>query len=434
MKKPVKFLKQMLCISRQDTMNSSRFSPRVTRSRSKRQQQQQQQTGQEEEQPVVDLTISKLEQRQAASVYRKNKGTTGKSKARTKVKNAQGEINSVLASRGSVGSISLLQTPGKCDLLPKRNPLSNLLSPKNNVGPSSVDSFRLKSPKIGTLSADTPERNTNFYKNIENISDCRLRILGKGSFGTAIQATYKGELVAAKVVPPHKSSTLKNELNNFFLSHPNIVKTLRVISNEENGSCGLVIMEMCSSSNLENLILEESYNLTVNSVVSFATDICRALDYCHSQRVLHLDVKPKNVLVNLTTNTCKLCDFGSSCLLFGEDDPAEERADYETLQSTAVYTSPELLSGGSPTDKSDVYSVGITLWQLVHRKKPYVADNKIDLQSTIYKVVKLKKRPEGRGKKNDVLENLYVRCWDHKPDKRPTMKEVVQYLENIPLS
>lgn len=49
-------------------------------------------------------------------------------------------------------------------------------------------------------------------------------------------------------------------------------------------------------------------------------------------------------------------------------------------------------------------------------------------------VVKLKKRPEGRGKKNDVLENLYVRCWDHKPDKRPTMKEVVQYLENIPLS
>lgn len=46
-------------------------------------------------------------------------------------------------------------------------------------------------------------------------------------------------------------------------------------------------------------------------------------------------------------------------------------------------------------------------------------------------IVKQKKRPQRNIKKNEKLENLYVRCWDHEPDRRPTMKEIVQYLENI---
>lgn len=161
--------------------------------------------------------------------------------------------------------------------------------------------------------------------------------------------------MAAKIVPPQKSATLKNELNNFLLYHPNIVQTLRIISNDENCSFGLVIMEMCSGLNLEHLTQDESFVLDDKSITrfcfsiksfpfhnviiiiiiifsflpySYMTDISRALGHCHSQKVLHLDVKPKNILVNLTTNVCKLCDFGSSCLFMGVDNAG---ADYKAL-------------------------------------------------------------------------------------------------------
>ena len=75
--------------------------------------------------------------------------------------------------------------------------------------------------------------------------------------------------MAAKIVPPQKSATLKNELNNFLLYHPNIVQTLRIISNDENCSFGLVIMEMCSGLNLEHLTQDESFVLDDKSITRF---------------------------------------------------------------------------------------------------------------------------------------------------------------------
>lgn len=131
---------------------------------------------------------------------------------------------------------------------------------------------------------------------------------------------------------------------------------------------------------------------------SITLDILAALRYCHSHHVLHLDVKPPNVLVALGTKStggrnlcnrsyiCKLCDFGSSIKL------DESCANQSTAKGTLRYMSPEALRSSTLSCASDIYSLGITMWQLQARRLPFytLTCN----ESIAYQVVKHDLRPD----------------------------------------
>ncbi|XP_017491687.1 PREDICTED: serine/threonine-protein kinase nekl-2-like, partial [Rhagoletis zephyria] len=138
---------------------------------------------------------------------------------------------------------------------------------------------------------------------------------------------------------------------------------------------------------------------------SITLDILSALSYCHKRNLLHLDVKPQNVLVSLVgidpklryetqpnffsrqQYVCKLCDFGASLKI---DTP--KPAPKGNARGTMRYMSPEALCEEPLTPAADIYSLGITMWQMQQCRLPYhwIACNEV----VAYQVVKNKLRPD----------------------------------------
>nr|CAH7728014.1 unnamed protein product [Callosobruchus chinensis] len=246
-------------------------------------------------------------------------------------------------------------------------------------------------------SVETTERKKDVIVNCENTKRiCRnglnqnkfLNILGRGGFGTVFKGVHEGNTVAVKVsrgglMPPGE----ENALN---LDHPNILKTLHISeTGEEKNNFRVIIMEYFpNSQSLLTLIENSEFDLDAN-LLKFSKDIAEGLWYCHRNGVLHLDVKPQNILV---------CDG--------------------ICKGTPIYAAPELLLGCMPTEKCDVYSLGITFWQMKCRKRPY---------SELEDVVKFNLRPE-QNSSNGSYSNLYQKCWCREPDDRPTIFEVLKSL------
>lgn len=104
------------------------------------------------------------------------------------------------------------------------------------------------------------------------------------------------------------------------LQHTNIIKTLDVISGD-NYKHYMIIMEYIENTiALSSVLLDKTFKITLETAVKVAKDVSQGLLYMHEQNLLHLDVKPANVLV-CGDGVCKLCDFGS-CLVVGSGQEA----------------------------------------------------------------------------------------------------------------
>ncbi|XP_017053867.1 proto-oncogene serine/threonine-protein kinase mos [Drosophila ficusphila] len=225
----------------------------------------------------------------------------------------------------------------------------------------------------------------------------RCQILGRGAYGTVFKAIYRDRSVAVKIIRAQAASTLHNESHLLNLEHRNIVRLLKL---ESAAEFGLVIMECPRGQSLQRIV--DALALPLIHRVLITLDVVAALKYCHSRNVLHLDVKPTNVLVALGTKSsgvgnsskvkrsyiCKLCDFGSS-IEMGEFCARQEAA---IANGTLRYMSPEALRSDNLSEASDIYSLGITMWQLQTRRLPY---HMLDCNETIaYQVVKHELRPD----------------------------------------
>ncbi|XP_066998430.2 serine/threonine-protein kinase mos [Anabrus simplex] len=273
------------------------------------------------------------------------------------------------------------------------------------------------------ISVDTPDR----AEVVQNgISRKICRILGKGSFGTVIPGKYKGQMIAVKLISRQKHLiSLISEGNGTKLSHPNIVKILKVVNSE--GSYGMVLMERNVGINLEELLQDSSFHWNMEQKLKYALNVADALEYCHARHILHLDVKPKNVLFCVKSNICKLCDFGSSLEL---DDPHKVLGVTANIRmNTVCYTAPELFKGEKPSEKADVYSFAITMWQILSQCVPYEG---LESHSIIYRVVANEYRPDivqGNSKVEMSSMQLCKYSWRANPLDRPMMVELIQELK-----
>lgn len=114
--------------------------------------------------------------------------------------------------------------------------------------------------------------------------------------------------MAVKIV---KSNSQLGEQNLLGLAHKNIVNILDVLY-KKNCKYGIVLMEYLAPSRELQSLLDDptACHLSAKTVIKFALDICHGLEYCHKNAVLHMDLKPANILV--FNDSCKLCDFGNS--------------------------------------------------------------------------------------------------------------------------
>ena len=199
-----------------------------------------------------------------------------------------------------------------------------------------------------------------------------LSSLGSGGFGSVYlaQDTWIDKKVALKV--PHKQNLdftemLKEPRLLASMSHPNIVTILTV---EKQQKVFFIVMEYVAGETLEALIAREG-PLDVSRALDFTCQICNAVDHAHRAGILHRDLRPGNMLVS-EKGLLKVTDFGTSRVL-------EIAAHGTTVIGSPPYMAPEQFQGKA-VFASDVYSIGVTMYQMLTGVLPYGTPAPADLE------------------------------------------------------
>ena len=199
--------------------------------------------------------------------------------------------------------------------------------------------------------------------------------LGSGGFGSVYLAedTFIGKKVAIKV--PHKQLGNMEEMAKeprllASLGHPNIVT---VLTAEKQDDIFFIVMEYVEGETLEAILVREGA-LSLTRAMDFTCQICNAIDHAHKVGILHRDIRPGNMLVT-PTGLVKVTDFGTSRFL-------EALAHGTTIIGSPPWMAPEQFQGRA-VFASDVYAIGITMYQMLTGVLPYETPTPRDLERII---------------------------------------------------
>ena len=273
----------------------------------------------------------------------------------------------------------------------------------------------------------------NTFQDLEFTSDrfTLNKVVGAGGFGKVFEGHFNEERVAVKILHIRKeenmimSKSLKAELNISGLQHPNVVRIISSFCEPELNRY-VIVMEFVSYMNLQQIIDDlDNNSLSYSDRLRYSLHISSALAFVHDNNIIHLDVKPANILV-CGDGLCKLCDFGCSLNLNKSDD--SEFSNYAHLGGTMKYKAPELLRGWKPTPMCDMYSLALTMWQMKHREIPFSA---LDVHFVVFGVVSRGLRPSDIDL-SDIYTNSYDCCiargWDRNPNERFTAQDLAAIL------
>ncbi len=262
------------------------------------------------------------------------------------------------------------------------------------------------------------------------------KLLGKGGMGTVYLANriddFKKE-VAIKIIPPFANSKANKE--NFRrerqilarLEHPNIARILDG-GTTENGTPFLV-MEYVNGIPL-NSFCEK---LSINERLILFQDVCNAVGYAHSNLIVHRDLKPTNILVT-SVGTVKLLDFGIAKLLQADEFEFSGNITFTGNALTPEYASPEQINGENITIASDVYSLGVVLYEILTGSKPH--DFKGKSFNNILQIVS-KNEPKTPNISSEV-DSIILKALAKSPTKRyhsaeELRNDISNHLNNLPV-
>jgi eukaryotic-like serine/threonine-protein kinase len=239
-------------------------------------------------------------------------------------------------------------------------------------------------------------------------------LAGEGATAKVYRArdTQIGRTVAIKVLK-QQTGIDQDYLNRFqrevqlagTLSHPNIVTIYDVGRFEE---APYITMEFLDEKSLECLIAGD-VKLPVKRVIAIAIQLARALDYAHRRGVIHRDVKPANIL--LIDDVVKLTDFGIAHL----DNAADSQcAESRVLLGTPRYMSPEQVAGQPVDGRSDLFSLGAVLYEMLTGRKAFDSEKVASLMLTI-----LQQNPAPMGPDVPVgMQRIVRKLMSKRPDRR----------------
>ncbi|KAH8410505.1 hypothetical protein KR215_010381, partial [Drosophila sulfurigaster] len=162
-----------------------------------------------------------------------------------------------------------------------------------------------------------------------------------------------------------KDLTIEKEFGLLSLAnHDNIVRFLGITKDGDNRT--VMVMEYAACGSLHNMLHNNGISLayTRRNGVGWMLQCAKGVEYLHkfSPKILHRDLKPQNLLLFNDCRTLKICDFGTA---------KELATKMSNGVGTARYMAPEIVEGSKYTEKCDVYSFGIILWEVISRKKPF---------------------------------------------------------------
>lgn len=201
---------------------------------------------------------------------------------------------------------------------------------------------------------------------------CRLQqLLGRGGMGSVFLAEhlFLKRLVAIKILSPELCEDAevverfeREAVTAARLDHPNIV---RIHDVDEEGGMPFLVMEYVDGENLETMLKREK-TLPVRSAVWIAREVASALAHAHEVDVIHRDIKPGNILI-AADGRVKITDFGLAKDLGKPDETAAEGL----VLGTPYYVSPEQARGERLDGRTDLYSLGVTLYAMLTGARPF---------------------------------------------------------------
>lgn len=206
-----------------------------------------------------------------------------------------------------------------------------------------------------------------------------IRLLGRGTMGSVYLAEQvsMARLVALKILPPSLSSDpafverfLREARAAARLNHPHIVAALDF---GEFESCYFLAMEYVDGLSLSALLTRDG-PVEEGRVVAIGLQVISALEHAYSHNVVHLDVKPANIMIQKGDNV-KLTDFGLAVIL---DTPGAAELSRRAM-GTPYYMAPEQVEGGKVDWRTDQFSLGASLYEAVTGEKPFRGDTVSDI-------------------------------------------------------
>eukprot|EP01018_Ginkgo_biloba_P039905 Gb_29790 [translate_table: standard] len=267
-----------------------------------------------------------------------------------------------------------------------------------------------------------------------------IRELGSGTYGTVYHGKWKGSDVAIKRIKAScfagRPSERERLIADFWkeasilgqLHHPNVVSFYGVVRDGPDGTLATVTEFMVNGS-LKQVLHKKDRTIDRRKRLIIAMDAAFGMEYLHGKNIVHFDLKCENLLVNMRDPhrpVCKIGDMGLS------------KVKHQTLVSGGVrgtlpWMAPELLSGksGMVTDKVDVYSFGIVMWELLTGDEPYA---NMHCGSIIGGIMNNTLRPPIPSWCDPAWRSLMERCWSFDPMERPPFSDIAKELRAVAAS
>ncbi|GJQ14531.1 hypothetical protein GpartN1_g6322.t1 [Galdieria partita] len=252
-------------------------------------------------------------------------------------------------------------------------------------------------------------------------------LIGQGGFGQVYKARFRGTTVAVKTISA-MALVNQNAIKEFqsevavlcTLRHPNVILFM--------GACTrpphlFIVTEFMSKGTLFDIL--HRYRVAVNwsLMKRMAMDVCRGMTYLHASKLLHRDLKSSNLMLD-DHFTVKVGDFGLTRLI-----ATQTQGPMTGQCGTFQYMAPEVLANQPYSEKADVYSFGIILWEMVAKQLPYYG---IQPMQVAVAVLSKQMRPPLPPNCPAPLSQLIQLCWHQDPNRRPSFPEIMKLLEQMP--
>ena len=250
------------------------------------------------------------------------------------------------------------------------------------------------------------------------------KLLGEGSFGKAFLCSRDSDEDLCVIKQIKVEDMTKQEKDDVInestilskLDHPNIIKFFEFFESKTPQQTFNIVTEYADGGDLSEKIKEQNKTpFKESDILDYFTQICLALKHIHEKKIIHRDLKSGNVFL-MKSGLVKLGDFGIAKTFKNTMDKAK------TMVGTPYYLSPEIIQGKPYDNKSDIWSLGVLLYEMMTFKMPFEANT---LPMLSMKIMRGNYTPPSSMYTKDLRE-IVSKCLMVDPSRRPSIREILK--------